>query len=65
MTLNFHAVKVVHFIPLQLVHLKPLQVVHLFRCTQDDNVGFSLSSVSMLYFNPRTKMYINNHCSFL
>ena len=34
MTLNFHAVKVVHFIPLQLVHLKPLQVVHLFRCTQ-------------------------------
>ena len=34
------------------------------QLTGDDNVGFSLSSTSMLYFNPRAKMYINNHCSF-
>lgn len=33
MALNFHAVKVVHFILFSPVHLKPLQVVHLFRCT--------------------------------
>ena len=34
------------------------------QLTGDDNVGFSLSSTSMLYFNPRAKMYINNNCSF-
>lgn len=37
---------------------------HFKRLTGDDNVGFSLSSTSMLYFNPRAKMYINNRCSF-
>lgn len=34
------------------------------RLTGDDNVGFSLSGTSMLYFNERAKMYINNYCSF-
>lgn len=34
------------------------------QLTGDDKVGFSLSSTSMLYFNPRAKMYINNNCSF-
>lgn len=30
----------------------------------DENVGFSLSSTSMLYFNERAKLYINNYYSF-
>ena len=34
------------------------------QLTGDGNVGFSLSSTSMLYFNPRAKMYIDNNCSF-
>lgn len=34
------------------------------QLTRDDNAGFSLSGTSMLYFNERAKMYINNYCSF-
>lgn len=34
------------------------------RLTGDDTVGFSLSSTSMLYFNPGSKMFINSYCSF-
>lgn len=34
------------------------------QLTGDDNVGFSLSSTSMLYFNSGGKMFINSYCSF-
>lgn len=34
------------------------------RLTRDNNVGFSLSSTSMIYFNPKAQMYIDHHFGF-
>ena len=35
------------------------------QLTGDNNVGFSLSSTSMIYFNPQAQKYIDQHYGFM